>query len=108
MDWRWRDVMLACFRIWNVDYVGIQDALASVQTSAIVRARLPTASGVKPTDLRAQAEKLIADGMMPDLDSVLDVVGQIRREFQPKILEARRQAKIHVVRKTLSDSRRRD
>jgi hypothetical protein len=99
--------MLACFRIWNVDYVGIQDALASVQTGAIVK-RLPKTSTLTAADLRAQAEKLIADGMMPDLNTVLDVVGQIRREFQPKILEARRQAKIHVVRKTLSDSRRRD
>jgi len=93
--------MLARIRIRNLDYVGIQDALASVQTSAIVRARLPTASGVKPTDLRAQAEKLIADGMMPNLDSLLDVIGQIRTKYQPKILEAGRQAKIHVVRKRL-------
>jgi hypothetical protein len=44
---------------------------------------------------------LIADGMMPDLDKVLDAVGQIRSEFHPKILEACRQAKIHTVRKTL-------
>jgi hypothetical protein len=99
MDWRWCDVMLACFRIWNVDYARIQDALASVQTGAIVKRPKPTS--VTPSDLRAQAEKLIADGMMPDLNTVLDVVEQIRREFQPKILEARRQAKIHVVRKTL-------
>ena len=99
--------MLACFRIWNVDYVGIQDALASVQTGAIVK-RLPKTSTLEPSDLRAQAEKLIADGMMPDLKTVLDIVGQIRKEYQPKILEARRQAKIHVVRKTLSDRRRRD
>jgi len=38
---------------------------------------------------------------MPDLKTLLDVVGQIRTEYQPKIVEARRQAKIHVVRKTL-------
>jgi len=38
---------------------------------------------------------------MPDLNTVLDVVGQIRTKYQPKILEARRQARIHVVRKTL-------
>lgn len=100
MDWRWCDVMLACFRIWNVDYVGIQDALASVQTGAIVK-RLPKTSTLTASDLRAQAEKLIADGMMPDLNTVLDVVGQIRKEYQPKILEARRQARIHTVRKTL-------
>ena len=92
--------MLACFRIWNVDYVGVQDALASVQTGAIVK-RPPKTSKIKPSDLRAQAEKLIGDGIMPELSTVLDVVGRIRKEYQPKILEARRQAKIHVVRKTL-------
>ncbi len=71
-----------------------------VQTGATVKARLPKTSRIKPSDLRTQAEKLIADGMMPDLDSVLDAVGQIRTKYQPKILEARRQAKIHTVRKT--------
>ena len=100
--------MLACIRIRNLDYVGIQDVVDRVQAGATVKARLPKTSRFKPSDLRAQAEKLIADGMMPDLDSVLNAVGQIRKEYQPKILEARRQAKIHVVRKTLSDSRRRD
>ena len=73
-----------------------------VQTGATVKARLPTTSRhIKPSDLRAQAEKLIADGMMPDLDGLLDAVGQIRSEYQPKILEARRQARIHVVRRTV-------
>jgi hypothetical protein len=93
--------MLACIRIRNFHYVGIQDVVDRVQTGAIVKARLPTTSRVKPSDLRAQAQKLIADGTMPDLDTLLDVVGQIRREFQPKILEARREAKIHTVRKVL-------
>ena len=100
--------MLASICIRNVDYIGIQNALASVQTGATVKAPPPKTSTLTASDLRAQAEKLIADGMMPDLDSVLNAVGQIRKEYQPKILEARRQAKIHTVRKTLSDSRRRD
>ena len=91
--------MLACIRIRNFRYIGIQDVVDRVQTGATVKARAPK-TRVKPSDLRAQAEKLIADGMMPDLDSVLDVVGQIRTKYQPKILEARRQAKIHTVRKT--------
>jgi hypothetical protein len=30
--------MLACIRIWNFDYVGVQDALASVQTGAPMKA----------------------------------------------------------------------
>jgi CheY-like chemotaxis protein len=94
-DWRWRDVVLACIRIRNFDYVGIQDVVDRVQTGATVKARLPATSRQIKPDLRAQAEKLIADGMMPDLDSVLDVVGQIRKEYQPKILEVRRQARIH-------------
>jgi hypothetical protein len=36
---------------------------------------------------------------MPDLDSLLDAVGQIRNEYQPKILEARQQARIHTVKR---------
>ena len=94
--------MLARLRVGNFDYVGIQDAVDRVQTSATVKAVFPNASRhIKPSDLRRQAQKLIADGMMPDLDSLLDVIGQSRSEYQPKILEARRQARIHVVRKTV-------
>ncbi len=95
------DRVLARIRIRNFHYVGIQDVVDRIQTGATVKARLPRTSRIKPSDLRAQAEKLIADGMMPDLDKLLDVVGQIRNEYQPKILEARRQARIHVVRKTV-------
>ncbi|SRR5258706_13623735 len=99
MDWWWCDVVLACIRIRNLDYVGIQDALASVQTGAIVK-RLPKTSTLTASDLRAQAEKLIADGMMPDLNTLLDAIAQIRTKYQARILEARRQAGIHVVRET--------
>ena len=100
MDWRSCDVVLVCIRIRNFGHVGIQDALASVETGAIVK-RLPKTSTLTASDLRAQAEKLIADGTMPDLDTLLDAIGQVRKEYQPKILEARRQAKIHVVRKSV-------
>ena len=100
MDWRWRDVVLACIRIRNFDNVGVQDVVDRLQTGATVKG-LPKTTSLTPSDLRAQAEKLIADGMMPDLNTVLDVVEQIRKEYQPKILEARRQAKIHMVRKSL-------
>ena len=92
--------MLACLCVRNFDYVGIQDVVDRVQVGATVKAQLPKMSRLKPSDLRAQAEKLIADGMMPDLDSVLDVIGQIRTQYQPKILEARRQARIYIVPKT--------
>ena len=37
MDWRWLDVMLACIRVRNFDYVGIQDVVVRVQTGAIVK-----------------------------------------------------------------------
>jgi hypothetical protein len=93
--------VLARIRTRNFDYVGIQNVVDRVQTGATVKARLPTTSRIKPSDLRAQAEKLIADGMMPDLDSLLNAVRTIRAEYQPKILEARRRARIHVVRKTV-------
>jgi CheY-like chemotaxis protein len=93
---------LARLCVRSFHYIGIEDVVDRVKTGATVKARLPTASRlIKPSDLRAQAEKLIADGMMPDLDTVLDAVGQIRTKYQPKILEARRQTDIHVVRKTL-------
>ena len=91
--------MLACIRIRNFDYVRIQDALASVQTGAIVK-RLPKTSTLTASDLRAQAEKLIADGMMPDLNSLLDAVEQVRNKYRPKILEARRQARIRGPKQT--------
>jgi hypothetical protein len=100
--WFADDRVLACIRIRSIDYIGIQDVVDRLQTSATVKARLPkTSRHIKVSDLRAQAEKLIADRMMPDLDKLLDVVAQIRTKYQPKILEARRQARIHVVRRTL-------
>jgi hypothetical protein len=92
--------MLACLCVWSFHYIGIEDVVDRVQTGATLKARLPKTSRVKPSDLRAQAEKLIADGMMPDLDKLLDVVAQVRTKYQPKILEARRQARIQMVRKT--------
>jgi hypothetical protein len=89
MDWRWRDVLLACIRIRNFDYVGIQNVVDRVQTGATVKARVPK-TRVKPSDLRAQAEKLIADGMMPDLDTVLNALEQVRTKYRARILEVRR------------------
>ena len=91
--------MLACLCVRSFHY--IEDVVDRVETGATVKAQVPKTSRLKPSDLRAQAEKLIADGMMPDLDSVLDPVGQIRTKYRPEILEARLQARIHMVRKTL-------
>jgi hypothetical protein len=98
---------VACIRIRNFGYVGTQDIVDGVQTGATVKARLPKTSRIKPSDLQAQAEKLIADGMMPDLDHLIDAVAQIRTKYQPKIVEARRQARMHVVPKTGVDAKRR-
>ena len=81
MDWRWRDVMLACICVRSFHYIGIQDVVERVQTGATVKARLPTTSKrIKPSDLQTQAEKLIADGMTPDLDSVCGRTKTIRRK----------------------------
>jgi hypothetical protein len=52
---------------------------------------------ITPSDLRAEAARLIAVGQMPDLSTLLDVGSQVRGKYCPKILEARRQATIHVV-----------
>ena len=71
--------MLACIRIRSFHYIGIEDVMDRVHTGATVKARVPTTSKrIKPSDLRAHAEKLIADEMMPDLDSLLDAIEQKR------------------------------
>jgi hypothetical protein len=94
--------MLACIRIRSFDYVGIQDVVDRVQTDATVKTRLPkTSAHIKPSDLRAQAEKLIREGRMPGLNQLLATIDETRRKYSLKILESRRQARIHVVRKTL-------
>jgi len=41
------------------------------------------------SDLRKQADELIAAGKMPSLDAVLSAVAEIRAEYRPKILAAR-------------------
>jgi hypothetical protein len=54
-------------------------------------------SKITPSDLRRQAGAMVANGTMPSLEDVLKAVASTREEFVPKIREARRQAKIHVV-----------
>jgi hypothetical protein len=44
---------------------------------------------MKPSDLKKMADEMIANGMMPSLDKVLDAVHDIRKEYVPKIREAR-------------------
>jgi len=45
---------------------------------------------ITPSDLRAEAARLIALGQMPDLSSLLSVIASVREIYRPKILEARR------------------
>jgi hypothetical protein len=46
-----------------------------------------------PTQFQAEVERLKADGRLPSLEEVLRVIGEIRAEFVPKILAARRRKK---------------
>ena len=43
-----------------------------------------------PTQFKSEVERLRADGRMPALPELLDVIAKVRAEFAPKILAARR------------------
>jgi hypothetical protein len=47
---------------------------------------------IKPSDLRAEAQRLIAEGQMPDLGKLLGVVSSVRAKYVPRIMEARENA----------------
>jgi hypothetical protein len=57
-----------------------------VQTSCVYTRR-------KMSDLRAEAQRLIAAGEMPSLAEVLSVVSEVRAKYRPLILAARRESK---------------
>ena len=44
---------------------------------------------ISPSDLRRQAEAMIAAGTMPSLETVLKAVAESRAEYQDAILQAR-------------------
>lgn len=44
---------------------------------------------IKPSDLRAEAERLIAAGKMPSLEVVMKAVGAAREKYLPEIKKAR-------------------
>jgi len=44
---------------------------------------------VGPTDFQAEVERLHAAGKLPKLEDLLSVMGDIRKEYAPKILAAR-------------------
>jgi len=48
---------------------------------------------ITASDLRKQADELIAAGKMPSLGTVLQAVAETRKKFVPKILKARKEAK---------------
>lgn len=45
---------------------------------------------VGPTEFQAEIERLHAAGQLPALDDLLDAVAETRKEYAPKILEARK------------------
>jgi hypothetical protein len=47
---------------------------------------------IKSSDLRADAQRLIAEGQMPDLGKLLGVVSSVRAKYVPRIMAARENA----------------
>ena len=43
-----------------------------------------------PTQFQAEVERLRADGRMPTLPELLDVIAEVRTEYRGRILKARR------------------
>lgn len=46
---------------------------------------------IGPTEFQAEVERLHAAGKLPKLEDLLGAVGETRKEYTPKILEARKQ-----------------
>ena len=44
---------------------------------------------IKPSDLRAEAQRLISTGRMPSLEALLGAVADARQKYQPLIVKAR-------------------
>jgi len=62
-----------------------------------MRVQLSKERKITPSDLRREAQRLLLAGKMPSLDELLTVVASTRKKFAPKIITARREAKIHIV-----------
>jgi hypothetical protein len=58
---------------------------------------MKTQPKVTVSQLRAEAIRLISENKMPELTTLLSTIAGVRQTYVPKILEARREAKIHVV-----------
>ena len=48
---------------------------------------------IKPSDLRAEAQRLIDSGQMPSLDRLLATIAETREQYKDRILAARELAK---------------
>jgi len=48
---------------------------------------------ITPTDLRVEAQRLIAAGRMPSLDQLLEAVADTRVEYRDQIIAARKRGK---------------
>ena len=48
---------------------------------------------VGPSDFQKEVERLKAAGQMPSLERLLEVIGEVRKEYVPKILAARKQTR---------------
>ena len=44
---------------------------------------------IKPSDLRAEAQRLIDSGQMPSLDRLLATIAETREQYKDRILAAR-------------------
>lgn len=44
---------------------------------------------IKPSDLQAEAQRLIKEGKMPSLETLMNTVSDVRQKYRPKIAEAR-------------------
>lgn len=52
---------------------------------------MSTDKKIGPSDFKAEAERLHAAGKLPKLEDLLDAVADTRKEYAPKILDARKQ-----------------
>ena len=43
-----------------------------------------------PSDFQEEVERLKAEQKMPTLEELLEVIGEVREEYRPKILAARK------------------
>jgi hypothetical protein len=55
-----------------------------------MKAKNPFELRMGPTEFAAEVEKLKAEGRFPSLETLLAAIAEIRAEFAPKILAARR------------------